>query len=106
MATTQLMFNFLAAIPVGHRVVIEYYSAPAGLFVNRRVIDRGFPVIRDLDTGIQWASSSCWGRDFQGIKDRELAESVEGVVKKCLVSSHMGSALSETYTVLVVETAP
>lgn len=99
-----LQLRYLAPIPVGHSIAIDYFETETG-FVTRTIeVDREHPMVTDLQTGICWGSHRHWGRlAFDAGQRGKLAERVMGVVRGCWVSSNMGNEYAETYTMLVVD---
>lgn len=97
--------TFLAPVPVGHRVAVEYHEEDVGTFGKKLQIDGRWFVVIDRDTGIRWGSQYTWSRDppFRPNPSRRVAQRWEGVVQSCDVSSHMGSESQDIWTQLVVD---
>ncbi|HQP35223.1 MAG TPA: hypothetical protein PLI95_08595 [Polyangiaceae bacterium] len=105
MPLQNIVCTFLAPIPVGHRVALEYHEREVGLMGRTKEIDGQWFVVIDLDTGIRWGSQYSWSRDppFVEDPDRKPKERYEGVVRACDVSSFMGVENLATWTRLVVD---
>ncbi len=101
--TESFLCPFLAAVPVGHRVALEYHEYDAGVIGRKMEIDRRWFVVVDLDTGIRWGSKYTWTAEIAPNAERKLKERYEGTVRGCDVSSHMGSQFHDVWTRLTVE---
>lgn len=106
MTTHDLFLEFLAAVPVGHEVVIEYLARRRGKKVE---VDARFPFVVDVTTGIRYGSGSISphpanvARGFEPDPDLFVAERYAAVVRGCEVMSTMGSQVDSVWTHLVVE---
>lgn len=103
MATESFLCHFLVAVPVGHRVAIEYHEFDAGVIGRKMEIDRRWFVVVDLETGIRWGSKYTWSAEITPSPERRPKERVEGTVRGCDVSSHMGSQFHDVWTRITVE---
>lgn len=49
------VFHYVAPIPVGHRVEVHFFARDTGFFATDFHEQLDMPLIRDLDTGVEYA---------------------------------------------------
>jgi hypothetical protein len=115
---TEVVVVFAAPVPVGHRVEITWYEAVSrGLVPSQERVDEREhqPVLRDLDTGVEYATDWFVGASRRKRPDApyevgdgaraELREQrrVEGIVRRCRVVTIRGYPDYDVQTHLVLE---
>lgn len=104
--TRQFILDYVAPIPVGHRVELEVLATvEQGLFKATKERHPHHPWIKDLDTGIEY--TACWHHEeLRGIRFKagnvypeerqpyvEVAERISGRVVACrLVTERIGDS--------------
>lgn len=105
-----LHLNFVATIPVGHRIRATIYQRKAGrlsaVFTGE---PRGY-VIQDLDSGIEYSPGFLWQcaqEDEMIVSSSELEPNVvmtgtlQGTVTRCRVISRSGNARNHRITTVL-----
>lgn len=97
----RLNLNFVATIPVGHRVKVTFYQRKAS---RLSAVFSGEPkgvMIQDLETGVEYSTGFIWQcshQDGMFVYASELEPAVvvtgslDGTVARCRVISHRGNA--------------
>lgn len=100
----QFFVQFLAPVPVGHRVLLEFHQADVGFLGTKLEVRREWPLITDEDTGIVWGSGQHFGQHgFDPKAQKPTVERVRGVVRGCFVNDGCGGSWDQTSTMLLVE---
>lgn len=103
MSTYTMKLYFLAPIPVGHRIQLDFYSCDRGVFGEKFQLDRARPVLTDLETSICWGHEDCLDRvaAFGEHRNRRFEKSYYGRVLECTVASCGGDTAGlETWLVI------
>jgi hypothetical protein len=112
---TTVELRYVSPIPVGHRVMVRYYQADAGIFTKKMKEDTYNPVVQDLDTGIVYehvSLSVIYPMQLQVIPlepdHGQEARRVQGRVVACRVRllSVDGNHFQPQTTLVIDETAP
>ena len=92
MANYTMRLDFLAAVPVGNQVRIDYFDQEVGARRDAVALDRASPTITDLDTKIGWAPRKHFDpvRPLADHLDRRLRTSYSGRVLSCTVATRSG----------------
>ena len=85
--------EFLAPIPVGHRVELEYFEYEAGVVKPTMRIDKKHPVVVDLETGIRWHGPRHSGPSFARDPGQQHARSEIARVVACDVQTYGSDAI-------------
>ncbi len=113
MKTSTVVYS--APIPVGHRVEVTWYGeSSCKLFGGSKTTVREYePIIRDLDTGVEYASDFVYGTGSSKKPDTPLEvsaevqaeeiESVRGRVVACRVVTLRGFSDYDVQTELTIE---
>ena len=52
--TQTVTVPYIAPIPVGHRIELRFFTAEKGVFKKHKELQSYLPLLRDLDTGIEY----------------------------------------------------
>jgi hypothetical protein len=104
-------------IPVGHRVKLQIFLKPEGIFKKKNVPQENHHLITDLDSGIEYGSfwhyknvmsmnASSYTADeypFDIRKDIELSETYTGKVSRCRLITEAYSDIRRVQTSNAIE---
>lgn len=114
----EVVVVYQAPVPVGHRVEIRWYQqTKEGLFGGKKTKERPFePVIKDLDTGIEYLTDFLPGAntggklpdiplrvDLDALKTGEVTRTLVGRVVSCQVVTIRGFSDYDVQTHLMIE---
>ena len=106
-----LAFNLCAPIPVGHRVLVQFWELDTGIFKHDFKRDGDQPSILDRTTGIaygaKWHPASFFGWSeplHPQAPPSRAVDRVEGTVRGCAVMTAGTSTNEQIMTVLTIET--
>lgn len=116
----QIVCLYAAPIPVGHRVECRWLSEEvSGIFSGANVVTWNHePILKDLDTGVEYSSHRAWQRagykvshEPLGISDQpspevKVTHMLAGIVRRCRVITCAGYEGQPIQTHLDIEPTP
>lgn len=111
---TVFVFHHAAPIPIGHRVELQFFERDTGFFSVEYSEQLDMPLIRDLDTGIEYAPEWLFkteARDNLGLTSPRALEmspsvrptrSLTGTVVACRVVTGLVAADWTVFTYLTL----